>query len=519
MAVDNKKIAKNTMALYIRMLLLMAVSLYTSRVVLDVLGINDYGIYNLIGGFVTLFSFISHALVGAMQRFFNVSLGKKDEEQYKRVYSMSINIFALFSLFLLMVGETVGLWFVTTQLNIPTGRETAAFCVYQLSLVSLIVHLFRTPDNASIIAHERMSFYAYISIGEAVLKLAIVFMLKVVGGDKLILYVILYLVATVLINVVYWFYCRKYIPLCHFSWMWDKNLCKQLVSFSGWNLLSGGSRVLKSQGDAYLLNHYYSVAVNAAFGVAAQVYNTVNMFLTNFQTAFRPQLVQTYAAGEMDEHYRLLNRSSKFSYYLLLLIVVPVAFNLNGLLGLWLKEVPGYTSQFCLILLMAYLVDAIGAPLGISVTAHGNIKGMQVWSSIFILAGLVASIVFLRNGAEPWIVAVITFFVHVGFFSVYSFYARKLCHVKLWAFLQQVVVPIVSATILSVVFPFFIREYGKDGLWIVLAKCLVDFVWVSLAIFALGLTQSDRYYIKGVLNGFLNKKEHEREKDTSRNGL
>ncbi len=171
------------------------------------------------------------------------------------------------------------------------------------------------------------------------------------------------------------------------------------MSFSGWNLLSGGARVLKSQGDSFLLNHYYSVAVNAAFGVAAQVYNAVNMFLTNFQTAFRPQLVQTYAAGEMDEHYRLLNRSAKFSYYLLLLIVVPVAFNLNGLLGLWLKEVPEYTSQFCLILLMAYLVDAIGAPLGISVTAQGNIKGMQIWSSVFLLLGLVASFIFLRNVA------------------------------------------------------------------------------------------------------------------------
>lgn len=506
MVVDNKRIAKNTVALYIRMLLLMAVSLYTSRVILDVLGVDDYGIYNLIGGFITLFSFISGAVVSSLQRFFNVALGQNDEEQYKKLYSMSINIFAIFSLFLIVIGETVGLWFVTTQLNIPLGRETAALWVYQISLVTLIVNLFRTSDNASIIAHERMSFYAYISIGEAVLKLGIIFMLQAFGHDKLIVYVLLYLVSTVLINVVYWFYCRKHIPLCRFSWMWDKKLCKQLVSFSGWNLLSGGSRVLKSQGDAYLLNHYYSVAVNAAFGVAAQVYNAVNMFLTNFQTAFRPQLVQTYAAGEMDEHYRLLNRSAKFSYYLLLLIVVPVTFNLNGLLGLWLKEAPGYTSQFCLILLLAYLVDAIGAPLGISVTAHGNIKGMQVWSSILLLAGLVASFVFLRKGAEPWIVAVITFFVHVGFCLVYLFYARKLCHVRLRAFSRQVIVPVVSVTILSVVLPFFIGGYREDGFWIVLAKCFVDLAWVSLAIFALGLTQNDRYYIQGVLNVFLKQK-------------
>ena len=280
MAVNNKRIAKNTLALYLRMLLLMAVTLYTSRVILATRGVDDYGIYNLIGGFITLFSFISHALVGAMQRFFNVAMGKKDDEQYKKVYSMSVNVFALFSLFLLVVGETVGLWFIKTQLNIPEGREIATLWVYQISLVTLIVHLFRTPDNASIIAHERMSFYAYISIGEAVIKLAIVFMLRAMAGDKLILYVLLYLVATLVINVICRIYCKLRIPLSRFSLKWDSTVFKQLVSFSGWHLLTGGSRVLKSQGDSYLLNHYYSVAVNAAFGVAAQVYNAVNMFLT-----------------------------------------------------------------------------------------------------------------------------------------------------------------------------------------------------------------------------------------------
>ena len=499
MAVDNKRIAKNTVALYIRMLLLMAVSLYTSRVILDVLGVDDYGIYNLIGGFVTLFSFISHALVGAMQRFFNVVLGINKTEQYKRLYSMSINIFAIFSLFLVVVGETVGLWFVTTQLNIPPGRETAALWVYQISLVTLIVNLLRTPNNASIIAHEKMSFYAYISIGEAVLKLAIVFMLQAFGHDKLIVYVLLYLASTILINVVYWFYCRKHIPLCRFLWMWDKNLCKQLVSFSGWNLLSGGSRVLKSQGDAYLLNHYYSVAVNAAFGIAAQVYNAVNMFLTNFQTAFRPQLVQTYAAGEMDEHYRLLYRSAKFSYYLLLLIVVPVAFNLNDLLGLWLKEVPEYTLQFCLILLMAYLVDAIGAPLATSVNAQGNIKGMQIWSSVLLLAGLVASFVFLRKGAKPWILAIITFAVHVGFMLVYIYYAHKLCYVKMRSFFRQVILPIAGASALSLVIPVVIRSLGNSGFWLVIGKCAADLAWVAVAVFLLGLAKEEKEYVKAVV--------------------
>lgn len=502
-AVDNKKIAKNTVALYIRMLLLMVVSFYTSRVILDVLGVDDYGIYNLIGGFITLFSFISGAVVASLQRFFNVALGQNDEVQYKKLYSMSINIFVIFSLFLIVIGETAGLWFVTTQLNIPEGREQAAFWVYQISLVTLIVSLFRTPDNASIIAYERMSFYAYISIGEAILKLVIVFILQSVGYDKLIMYVILYLVTTVLINIIYYLYCRRYIPLCRFALIWDQSIFKSLVSFSGWNMLFGGSRVVKSQGDSFLLNHYYSVTVNAAYGVAAQVYNAINLFLVNFQTAFRPQLVQTYASNEMEEHYRLLNRSSKFSYFLLLLLVVPVTFNINALLGVWLKEVPEYTAQFCFIVLMAYLVDAVGAPLATSVTAQGNIKGMQVWSSVLLLIGIFTGFIFLRKGAEPWIVAVITFFVHVGFFFVYFFYARKLCHVKIKAFSHQVVVPIVLATALSVILPFAIREYGDDSFWFVMAKCLVDLIWVSLAIMVMGLNKNERCYVIEMIRSFI----------------
>lgn len=498
MAVDNKRIAKNTVALYIRMLLLMAVSLYTSRVILDVLGVDDYGIYNLIGGFITLFSFISASLVSAMQRFFNVALGKNDEAQYKKLYSMSINIFVIFSLFLLIVGETVGLWFIKTQLNIPEGRETAALWVYQISLATLIVNLFRTPDNASIIAYERMSFYAYISIGEALLKLAIVFMLQSIGHDKLIVYVLLYLASTIIINIAYAFYCNKHIPLCRYSWLWDKSIFRSLVSFSGWNLLSGGARVLKSQGDSFFLNQYYSVAVNAAFGVAAQVYNAVNLFLVNFQTAFRPQLVQTYAANQMEEHYRLLNRSSKFSFFFLLLIVVPVAFNLNGLLGLWLKEVPDYTTQFCLILLMAYLVDAIGSPLSISVIAHGNIKGMQIWSSIFLLAGLIASFLFLRKGAEPWIVAIISFVVHVGFFLSYLYYARKLCSVSLRVYICKVILPAFIVTVVAITIPLLLTRMNMIG-WQILIPCGVSLIWVALVILLLGLSKEERRYVLGFL--------------------
>ena len=482
----------------------MAVSLYTSRVILATLGVNDYGIYNLLGGFVTFFSFISTSLVGSMQRYFNVALGRGDKEEYQRIYTMGINIFILFSLFLLLASETVGLWFVRTQFNIPAGRETAAFWVYQVSIITLIVNLFRTPDNASIIAHEKMDFYAYISVFEAIIKLAIVFILEKVAADKLILYVLLYLGATLIINVCYAVYCRRNISVCRYSLMWDTKLFKSLLSFSGWNMLSGGSRVLKSQGDAFLLNHYYSVAVNAAFGIAAQVYNTVNLFLTNFQTAFKPQLVQSYAAGEMDEHYRLISRSAKISYYMLLLIVVPVSFNLDNLLGLWLKEVPQYTQEFCLFVLLAYLVDALGAPLGVSVSANGNIRGTQVVSSILLTSGLFVGFLFLRNGAFPHIIAIIIFAVHFSLWVCYMYYARKYCQVSLLSYFNEVVMPVVLVTGACLLLPFGLT-FVQEEKWMILLLCLADLLWVGMAIYIFGLTKAEKEFVLSYIRKKFNK--------------
>lgn len=498
MPVNSRRIAKNTLMLYIRMLLLMAVSLYTSRVILVALGIDDFGIYNLIGGFITFFSFISSSLVGAMQRYFNVCLGKNDIAEYQRVYSMSFNIFAVFSIFLLVVGETIGLWFISTQLNIPYGRETAALWVYQISLITLIISLFRTPDNASIIAHEKMEFYAYISIFEALLKLAIVFLLGCFAKDKLILYMLLYLGSTIVINLIYRVYCRAKIQECHFCLLWDKSLFKSLVSFSGWNMLAGGARVLKSQGDAFFLNHFYSVAVNAAFGVASQVYNAVNLFLTNFQTAFKPQLVQSYASGEMNAHYKLIFRSAKLSFYLLLLIVVPVIFNLDGLLGLWLVEVPQYTKEFCFFVLMAYLVDSLGAPLAVSVYANGNIKGFQIVITILSILGLVAGYLFLHLGAKPFIVAIIIFFVHLGFFVTDVYYSRQLCKVSVREYNQCVIMPITLVSFISIILPFAISFFNV-GRWMVLLLSIVDFYWVGLAILLCGMTKDEKYFLKQLI--------------------
>ncbi|MBO6254724.1 MAG: lipopolysaccharide biosynthesis protein [Bacteroidaceae bacterium] len=502
MAINNRRIAKNTLMLYVRMLLLMAVSLYTSRVVLTTLGIDDYGIYNLIAGFITLFSFISNALVGAMQRFFNVALGHNNHGEYQRIYAMGYNIFAIFSLFLLVVGETVGVWFVGSELNIPFGRETATMWVYQISLLTLIVNLFRTPDNASIIANERMQFYAYISILEAVIKLAIVFLLNLMDFDKLILYVVLYLLATAFTNLVFRLYCARKIADCRYRLLWDTPLFKRMVAFSGWHMLTGGSRVIKTQGESLLLNHFFTVAVNAAFGVAAQVYNAVNLFLTNFQTAFNPQLVQSYAAGDMDAHRALAIRSARLSYFLLLMIAVPIAFNLDGLLQLWLTEVPQYTREFCVFLLLAYLVDAIGAPLSVSVNATGHIRGMQIGISVILMSGLFASFFFLHQGAVAYIVAIVTFFVHVGFWICYMYFARKHSGFSLRQYARKVVIPCMLVGVISAVVPYSMLSLKVTG-WTVLLICLANLLWTIIIIYVVGMQREERSFAKSAISNVL----------------
>ena len=480
----------------------MLVTLYTSRVILAELGVDDYGIYCLIGGFISLFSFISNSLVGAMQRFLNVALGKKDEGQFQRIYVMAINIFVLFSLILFILGETLGLWFVMNKLNIPAGRETAALWVYQISLVTLVVQLMRTPDNASIIAYERMGFYAYLSIGEAVIKLGIVYLLQLYAMDKLILYVLLYLAATILVNIAYKIYCNSQFKACRYHRLWDKQLFRELLSFSGWSLLSNGSRTVTLQGENIFLNQYHSVAVNSARGIASQVYNAVNTFLANFQTAFRPQLTQTYAANEMEQHFSLLYKSSKFSYYLLLVLVIPISFNLDVLLDTWLVDVPNYTKEFCVFVLFAYLADALATPLGVSVYANGQIKLLQISISIVFVVQLVVSYVFLRIGMPPYIVSINIFVSHSIQYLLYLVFCRRLCQLRLRQYFSNVITPLIPITLLSPVLPFIVQRYATN-IWASLGLMAIDVIWILGIIWVIGLKNNEKQHIKDTCHAII----------------
>lgn len=297
---NNKRIAKNTMMLYIRMLLSMIVSLYTSRVVLNILGVEDYGIYNVVGGVVVLFSFLNNAMASATQRFLNFELGRGDVLEVKRIFSISMTSYICIALLVLFLSETVGLWFFNTQLNIPSSRIDAASWVYQMSIFTFCFSILRIPYNASVIAYERMSFFAYISIIEVLMKLLIVYLLVLGSIDKLILYAILIFVVTVLVNAIYQFYCKHMFEICTYSFFWDKILFKKIIGFSGWSLFGSLANMSAQQGVNFLLNIFYGVTVNAAVGIANQVSSAIYAFISNFQTAFNPQLIKSYASGEKE---------------------------------------------------------------------------------------------------------------------------------------------------------------------------------------------------------------------------
>ena len=493
-SVNTKKIAKNTLLLYIRMLLLLVVSLYTSRVILKVLGIDDYGIYNLIAGFVTFLTFISNSLVSAMQRYFNVALGKNDLQNYKDVFSMSINILALFSCLILILGETVGLWFVMNHLNIPSNRYEASIWVFQFSLLTFVVNTLRTPFHASIIAHERMSFYAYISLLEVFLRLGMVFLLMIIPGDHLVLYSIIYLFVIALINAIYMIYCKNNFCECSYNFKKDRVLFKDLINFSGWTLMGQASVVIKNQGEAIFINRFFSVAANAAMGVATQVASALEMFVSNFQTAFNPQLIQSYASKDFENHKKLLFRASKFSYYLLLIMLIPIVANIDFILNLWLAEVPEYTNYFIIFILISYLFNAVGTPFVTSLFATGAIKFYQISLGVTFLMGLIIVFLALYLGAEPYSVSVVAIFIQFILLLFRLYFTHKHVEFSYKQFGTDVLIPIIVVTILSILPAYLLKEWSTN-IWQIILSMTIEISFTGLLILLIGMSRGERDYI------------------------
>lgn len=410
---NTKGIAKNTIFLYIRSIVVMAVGIYTSRVVLQTLGVEDYGVYNVIGGFVSMFSILSASLVNASQRFISFEMGK-DNPQMNRIFSGTISIHLLLALIVLVIFESFGLWFLNTQLNISADRMNAANWVFQCSVLTFCINLISVPYNASIVAHEKMNVFAYISIYEAFAKLGIVYLLYVTGYDKLIVYAILMLVIAVSLRLLYGSYCSRHFEECKFHFVFDMPLFKEMIGFIGWNFLGSTAGILNTQGINILINIFFGVTLNAARGLADQVNNAINAFVNNFMTALNPQITKSYAAGDYTYMNILLIRGAKYATILYWFFSLVFFVEADFLLDVWLVEVPSYAPLFLRLVIVFSIFQSLSYTLYIGMLATGKIKKYQLAMSSLYFGTFVLCYVFFKCGLGPefgYISAIIAVFL------------------------------------------------------------------------------------------------------------
>lgn len=496
---NNKRIAKNTLMLYFRMILTMLVSLYTSRVVLNTLGVEDFGIYNVVGGFVSMFGFLNSAMASATQRFLSFEIGKGDRDQLRNVFSMSVNIHFLIAFIIFILAETVGLWFVNTQLTIPVGRMGAAQWIYQFSILAMMVYMVSVPYNAMIIAHERMNVFAWVSIAEVSLKLFIVFMLQWFGFDKLKFYAVLTFSVSLIIRFIYGFYCSRHFKESKFRCYWDKPLFKTLVDYAGWNLWGNIAGVLHGQGVNVLLNIFFGPVVNAARGIAYQVSSAVNQFVANFQMAMNPQIIKSNAVDDLKYMHQLIFRGAKYSFFLLLTLSLPILLETDQILKLWLKTVPEYTVIFTRLVIINVLIDCISGPLMTAAQASGKIKLYQSVVGGLLILNLPFSYLFLKLGFQPQVTIYISIGISIIALTLRLLILKNLVKLKLDKFFYQVILKIIVVSFTAIVIPLLFYIFMDISIHRFIIVSLTAMVSSLNVIFFLGLSPDEKiYFINGL---------------------
>ena len=504
---NNKRIAYNTLLLYIRMLFLVLISLYTSRVVLQALGVEDFGINNVVGGIISFLGFLTGSLAGASSRFITFALGKGDIEHLKKIFGNIVTIHIVFALAILIIGETIGLWFMTTQLNIPAERETAAFWVYQFSILTAMGNLVSTPYNAAVIAHEKMSAFAYLTIGDAILKLGSVFILMALPYDKLILYALFCLCIQLFDFIVYIIYCSKKFDETKLTKLkFDKPLFKEIFSYAGWTMNGNLAIFGYTQGLNILLNIFFNPIVNAARGIAVQVQNIVNNFSTNFQMALNPQLTKSYAQEDYKRMHTLLIASSKFSVFLMILICLPLSLEAEQVLRWWLGEYPDHTINFLRLVLVANILFCLSNPILTSVHATGKIKKFQIIEGTMLLSIVPIAYILLRLFNIP---PESVFLVHICI-EILTQYARlrivlPMIELDMKEYLHNVIKPIIAVLVISPLVPLIIYLNLPQNISSFLAICIISIVSVILCAYLYGCNDIEKRTILNKVHSIIYK--------------
>jgi len=485
--------------LYFRQILIMLVSLYTVRVVLETLGVEDYGIYNVVAGIVTMFGFLSGSMAGASQRYFSFELGRGNFEQLKKVFSLSLLIYVMIGVLVLLLAETIGLWFVNSKLVIPLERMTPALWVYQFSIVSFLFTVLVSPYMAIIIAHEDMNIYAYVSIVEVLLKLGTVFMLRYIAWDKLTLYGLLMLAVAIINATIYRIICMKKYRECKFSFYWDKDLFKEIASYSGWNMFGASVGIFKNQLVNILLNQFFNPIVVAARTIAAQVDNAAMSFSQNFSTAIRPQIIKSYAAGEKEKMLSLMFRGSKGTYLLMYLFALPLALEMPAVLSLWLKNPPEYAVLFTRLMLVDVLITSLSYPIMTAAMATGKIMMYQSVVGGILLLNAPFSWIALQMGFPAYSVFIIA--IGIAFISTVArlLILKRLINYSIRQFLKIILLPIFAISILSAILPaivcyFFVQNILR--LFLVIGASVISVGFIS---YYIGLNSHERQAVKGII--------------------
>ena len=489
---SNKRLAKNTVVLYMRTIVLMLVALYTSRVILDVLGVDDYGIYDVVGGAVAMFGVVSGSISNAISRFITFELGKGDANRLKEVFITSVNIQIGIGFVVLILGETIGLWFLNSYMNIPDGRMTAANWVLHCSLLAFIINLLSLPYNACIIAHEKMTAYAYIGILDAVLRLAIVIILPFFIYDQLIVYSILVVAEALLIRIVYVLYCNQEFEECHYKYSINIPLIKEMGGFSGWQFLTNTCWIINNQGVNVLSNIFFGVAINTARGISSQVGGAVMQFVNNFMTALNPQLIKCYAQNETERFHSLICQGAKYSYFLLMILAMPIMIETEYILGLWLKEVPQYTVLFVRLSILASVANMIGNTGVTACMATGNIKRYTIILSSLGILVLPFSWLFFSIGYPPESAYIVFFVIYTIIIFVRLYIMKGLINFPPILFVKTVLIPIIPITIVSYLIPTLVYNNLNDGLVRLVLVLFASFIGSLLSIYLFGLSNKEK---------------------------
>lgn len=503
---NNKRIAKNTLLLYFRMLFMMAVSLYTSRVVLNALGVEDFGIYNVVGGIVAMFSMLSGSLSAAITRFITYELGTGNKKNLKKIFSSSVTIQIGLAVLIALLAESVGVWFLNVKMNIPETRMVASNWVFQFSILTFAINLISVPYNASIIAHERMSAFAYISILEAIGKLAIAFLIVISPMDKLIFYAILMCAVALIVRFVYGAYCKKHFEECTYHFIFDKDLLKRMFGFAGWNFIGASSSILRDQGGNIAINLFCGPAVNAARGIAFQVNAAINGFVTNFMTALNPQITKSYAAGNRNYMMNLIFQGARLSFYMLLLLSLPVLVNTHYILSIWLKIVPEHAVFFVRLVLIFAMSESISNPLITAMLATGRIRNYQLVVGGLQMMNFPISYILLRIGFLPEIVFIVAIVISQCCLVARLLMLRGMIGLPVKNYFKKVYLNIVTVTVIALFIPVFLIEKMQETFLCFVLQSIITFICSWISIYYVGCNTTERKFIRNKVTAFVKSK-------------